>query len=353
MQQKERPPMPKNSPQVETALSGWDAEMAKEKVENKIGTKIADLVRDIATANQMAKDKFDGDTALMHTARGSVSALIGVGLESVMDSAWKTGIKNGQVWAGRIPLQIGEQTRAQLKELATKHVRWNYFVENTGKDLLTGFAYNAIAYFSGRMLPQAEAQHLLWSVGLNALEARGTKGLDSYVNREATIDAQRDLEKEKILRETRLAETKAAVAAAQGRSKELITRVQTDELAAQGNLDAVNNKIANLTIPEADVLKWQTTIRKYLKHSNPATILGVDWLLDGLVTLFKNVGKVRKVRKERGGLPGQKVEMPASNDRWQNRDRREQGDKKQNKVYYGRSQWNATKETNDDLGKAF
>lgn len=262
---------------------------------DRLGTFVGDMIRDIGTADQMAKEKFEGDTALMHAARGGVTTLVGVGLEYIVDGVWKKGIKEGKMWFGRTPFEFDDELKNKLKALEANYPRWHYFIENASKDLMSGLANNAISYFSGHMLPQAEAKHLLISTVVNAVESAGTAGLN-YEQKPGLLD----------------------------------------ETVAVGTLE------------------WQTGLRKVAKFSNPATVLGADWILDGFRTLFGNIQKVRSVRKEKGGLPGKKVDMSKQNDRWQRKDRSDQGWKGQdrgNKVYYGKSQWNSPKEEEVDLAK--
>ena len=297
---------------------------------------------------EKAKEKFD-ETAFKHVLRGGVTTMIGTGLEVVLDSVWSDALKNGELWLTRARLPIG---KGVIDSLHSLRERPQYFVENTSKDLITGLTYNTISYFSNRLLPSVQPSHLLWSIFTNAVEAVGTKGLQSEVqhNRaeqskiqaeQAYNQAQENL-RQKGYDQKNLSNTDNAT----------IYAAQVREAATL--LESTRTALNTITVPATEgLIEWQTKLRKYLKYSNPATILGIDWIIDGFGTLVWNFSKVRKVRKERGGLPGKKVEMPKEEKRWEDRKTGRWEDRNKDKVYYGRSQWNPQKEEINDLGKSF
>lgn len=322
-------------------LPSYEAARQKEKGSiDKLGTAFGDLLRDIGTANEMAKAKFDGDTALMHTARGSVSAMIGVGLETALDSVWDKAMDSGELWVGRILLKFGDDVKDKLKQL--QGTRLSYFIENASKDLITGAAYNGIAYFSRPMLPSAEAPHLVYSTFINAVEAAGTKGLPSELQNKSVTKVQKQIEAQESYIHKR-----------KDMDQYVDQNRDRDYINALIRLNDLKDVQSALPAPVPDTtLKWQSTIRKYIKYTNPVTLLGMDWMLDGVGTLLHNVGEVRRMRAAKGGLSGKKVYMPSEAPRgYQSKDRRDERPKGENTVYFGRGAVNVKKGVSDDLGK--
>ena len=108
-------------PLPELSKSLPERSLVKEKsVENKLGTAIGDLARDIGTANTMAKEKFDGDTALMHAARGGVTAMIGAGLKLAIDNVWNEAVSGRPLYVGRNQFNFGPNFKETNCEICGK-----------------------------------------------------------------------------------------------------------------------------------------------------------------------------------------------------------------------------------------
>ncbi len=315
----------------------------------KLKISVGDTISDIATANKMAQDKFEGDSALMQMAKGSMTTLIGVGLEKALDGTWKE-VLDGKPLLERPKLVLSEETRKQLKALEQSNTPLYHFITQASKDLATGVIYNGLAFFSRPMLKSAGGEHMLASLAANASEAFLTKDLGAPLRTKAALGAKELLVNERDQVRISMAES---------------TKAYTPESAEKGveaffKLGELNQKIDGFVIPEDKRLPWQTNLNKLLNYSNPATNLGLSMMIDGVSTLFKNFKEVKKVRKEKGGLAGKKVEMPKKGG-WQDRgDRggyrgghREKNNwqDKKDKVYYGQSN-NAVSREEEDLAKA-
>lgn len=379
----------------------------------KLNTAVADMGRDIVTANDMAKAKFDGDSALMHAARGGMTTLVGIGFDELLDGTLSKGIKQGEVWINKTKFPLGSDVVQQLTALGESRPRIRYFIESATKNFITGLAYNTTAYFSGRALPIAEPKHFLSSLVASAVESAGPKGQDgvkiynteplpedpkaiaTFMERQATEakaayenaprpqaimeEARKaalgDLERNQELFKTKWAEAKAnkvpgkdmldlwplplskrkiqkakrsiAIAAmAEGRkAEERIERLSEKAYEARIKADQYNHAAAySSRNTEQSRSNWKAEAQKLIKYANPATLLGIDWMTDGVAELVKNTKAVRKVRKEKG-IVGKSVDMPQADTRRNYFDRkpydnkRDVGGKPQYKsaVYYGKS----------------
>lgn len=278
-----------------------------------LGTTIMDTFRDLDTANKMAASKFDGDSALMHMARGFVSGAVGAGLEIASDQLWKKKWTGTEAIFPSAWFKVGSDIDSKMKQLAKKNPKLYYFVREGTQDLAIGALYNFIAFRSQPLLPQTEPKHLLASLATNAGESFFSKDMDQRVKREFAPD--RDINEGKL----------------QEKSEYL-----QDLLAKKGKkkLNSFDQKQLNKTNKEVSKLKKALygtdlppgVVQVALNLSNPITWLGVDMVWSGATTLAKNFVEVRKVRTEKGGLPGKTVYMP-----------------KENKVYYGNSRGNGRK----------
>lgn len=329
-----------------------EAKPQKEKTwVDKLKTSVGDTISDIATANKMAQDKFEGDSALMQMAKGSMTTLIGVGLEKALDGTWKE-VMDGRPLLERPKLVLSEETRKQLKALEQSNTPLYHFITQASKDLATGVIYNGLAFFSRPMLKSAGGEHMLASLAVDAAEAWGTKGLSSHLQAEQAIAKKNRFLKEAEVQKKRIEDL--------GFSRTHDARHIYEEATREHR--AALSSASAVVVPVDESLEWQANFNKILNYSNPATNLGLSMMVDGAGTLFKNFKEVKRVRKEKGGLAGKKVEMPKKGG-WQDRgdrggyhaqgERRDQHkwqDKKE-KVYYGQSN-RAVNREEEDLAKA-
>ncbi len=277
----------------------------KEKsIVERMGTNLADIVRDIDTASKMAKDTFDGDSALMRAARGGVSIALGAGMEKVTDMMWEG------IWSGntefidryKLPKETGVKVNkyaADSKDPYFYSARMAHFIREGSQDLAIGALNNIIAFRSQPILQKVEAIHLLRSLAIDAGQSFLTPSLGATEQQKAKtlVDAPSDA---KV--------TKAAEAVGVG---------------LPANKEVGKNILTSI-----------------LNLSNPVTHLGIDMVWSGVLELKKNWKEVRNVRKEKG-IVGKSVDMPKKYEKkeWGNRDQggRWQGNK--DKVYYGKSNW--------------
>lgn len=323
----------------------------------KIQTSIGDCIRDVITANKMAADAFEGDTALMQIAKGGMTTLVGVGLERVLEDSFHDAIAVGGKgrFLDRPFVTISEKTRRQLADMRLNDTKMYDFVYHAAKDLATGVIYNGLAFFSRPMFKSAGGEHMLASVALDAMEALGTTGLEShYAHEDATraVDVLR--EKQSALRSV-IAEKGKPAASSEGAYELANLRQQRDRLG-----DKIRRDVKKIPIDTS--LAWQMTARKYLNYSNPATLLGLDMIAKGGAEFIKNWKDVQKIRKENGGLAGKSVNMPKEEGRKNYGDRkpwtnnREQGNRRpytKGTVYYGQgqSQKDAKQQEEEDRAK--
>ncbi len=327
-----KPPLP-HIPKQEGEKGAWA---------DRLKTHVGDFARDIVTANKMATDKFDGDTALLRAAKGSVTALIGVGLERVINDVWEGGM-SGKELLSRPYIKFSQKTIDSIRALEKSNPRLHLFATQAIKDVVTGITYNGLAFFSRPMLESLKAEHLIASLGINVGEAIGlTHGVESPAKKAAALDRKQyletNLESNRRLM-TELVENKLPKGT-----------VTTPASEAFEQLGVAKQELSEWTLPEDTRLAWQMAIRKYLKYSNPASLFGISMIADGGATLVKNFLAVRKTRREKGGLPGQKVFMP-KNDDWHKGGGYRKDDRRQekrpynkDKVYYGRGKATAAAE---------
>ncbi len=186
MYPKEQPhPAPKES--WPAGLPKYEDIRPKERdLLGKMWTAAGDFVRDVDTANKMAKDKFEGDTALMHAARGAVTTGVGMGLEKAMDYVWDS------VWKGDIPFYDKAKFNPKMAEALNKfalanekNARLTYFIKEATQDLSISLFYNFMAFRSQPILPKAGPGHLIASIGADAVEAMVRPTLPHEVNQAA------------------------------------------------------------------------------------------------------------------------------------------------------------------------
>lgn len=279
-------------PIAERVVKGSEKSQEKPWVE-KVGTKLADIVRDIDTASKMAQDTFDGDSALMRSARGIVSIGFGVGMEKVTDAMW------ADIWSGEKSFierfTLPQDTAERLNKYAASatepyylKARFANFTKEGAQDLVIGAINNMIAFRSQPILQKVEATHLLRSLAIDAGQSFLTPSLGETEQKKSEVF------------------------------------VNTPGLSA--NKEVGKNILTSI-----------------LNLSNPVTHLGIDMVWSGLGELKKNWKEVRRVRAEKG-IVGKKVDMSKKFDKkeWGNRDSggRWQGNK--DKVFYGKSNWKSS-----------
>ncbi len=372
----------------------------KTNVLEKLKTSIGDLVSDIVTADRMAKEKFEGKGAFEYTLEGGMTTAIGVGMEAGLNELFDSVLKGDEPLVPRMfNLKLSKESTEQLKKLRTSDPRMYSFITNGVKDLAIAMAYNSAAFFSSRALRPVQSEHLLASLGIDAANAWGTPGLDTQIRTQAAHEdrqaaqlheAQKAFEEastkvalnkeerekyandmmalikrrneltskktyldEKIKKSTNMVEPSSEY-------KSLLTQIKLIESEMNGILSptitpvptVIHNDRSELGVNLEPV---ESTLKKMLRYSNPPVDLGISMMIDGVATLFKNIKEVQKVRKEKGGLVGKKVEMPKK-DKWQPRgERREYGNKppyNREKVYYGKSQWNSQSKQQEEEERA-
>lgn len=382
-------------------------EKEKRGAVEKIMTSVDDMIGDIVLANEMAKVKFDGDSALMHAARGGTTALIGLGLGTAFDNVLSKSADRGVMFLSRLQLPIDQDLANRLKTLEQDHPRIRYFAESASKNLMVGLGYNTIAYFSRPMLPSIEPKHLISSLVISGVDAAGPKGIEHIVTHPKVTDP-RDQERMAKLWEQQIADKKTAIekmpktaeAAASLARQEMIEelerterRIRNDwedafeegkltyeqikeklppiltssdidkrkqEFAAaasakgeaamsrrkalikelkqlQKTLVGIKAPVEQIEEPDTSASQLKHTIQNFVRSANPAVLLGMNWMIESVLTVRENTAQIRDIRKSKGGLPGQKVYIP------QKENRREYGNKpsyNKDKVYYGKSDWN-------------
>lgn len=302
------PPLP-NLPRVPERTPGKEKSWV-----NKLGTAIGDTISDIGTASDMAKDKFEGDSALMHAARGGLTTLLGIGLEKAIDGMWQKGFQGLEPISQRPWLEISPEAIKALEKIGEKYPAVYRFAREGSKDVVTGMLYNGIAFFSRPMFPSIEGKHLVRSTLVNALES--------------VIESP-----EYIREDIRLAPINRKTAS---------------------NMDKKSVDTSQFQKNDVQRSPWRENSLRILGLSNPATQLGADMITTAFSTLKRNYDEVQKARKEKGGMPGKKVEMPNSGgygDRKYYGNKREYGNKPQynkDKVYYGKSQWNMSPQQEEE-----
>jgi hypothetical protein len=326
-------------------LPKYEDVQAREKFTlKKLGNTLGDVARDIDTANKMAGDKFEGDSALMRTARGFVTTGIGVGLEKSMNFVWD------KVWQGDIPFYDKSKFGTGMAEAMNKfagssdfNARMYYLIKEGTQDLSLAIFYNFLAFRSQPLLPKAEPKHLLRALTADAIEAFATPispKLPGVVQLEAKLGTNSIIE-------AQINDLDEKIASYAGRShydkahdqqvfpmSELAEKLKQRKAALEG-------QVQQLDIPERQG-KVEEFIYKAVDVSNPVTMLGIDMIGSGITSLVRNFREVRKMRKEKGGMEGKKVPVPKK-EGWKDRggDRKpfEKRDYNKDKVYYGKSAW--------------
>lgn len=343
---------------VKSSVEGVFAKHTGEKKETefepgwwkKLETATLDLGRDVLTANEMAKSKLDGDSALLRAAKGATTTLLGIGLEKALDDVFERGITGKDPIIYRPQIQFSPKIAENLKNLERTNPRIHHFVLQATKDTLTGMIYNGISFFSRPMFESVKGEHLVGSLAVNATEAMFTKGLDYPMRSSDAKEARRSLDSQSDVQVQHLRELSQKIGINIDEQRQVYIKERL-------RLATEKKKIKDPTnVP----LEWQTWLRQYTAFSNPATLLGFDMIGTSMMTLQKNFSEVRKVRKEKG-IVGRKVEMPqphyvhakggasrgepyrGNDGRWQ----------KKESVYYGKSNAKTTQQQETEALEKF
>ena len=273
----------------------------------------------------------------------------------------------------------------KMNDFATKsdkNARLTYFIKEGTQDLSLSLLYNWMAFRSQPILPKTGPEHLLRTLGVDALEAFALPNIPQAVRDQVKQNQLKMAEaRYKDLRREfgdvdRIKETKKVVHfpeppdrgdrrysthdLPEPKPKPITEFVTTHQF--QLDLDDLDNEIRKVKRERNDLRSYkpqypevagkvEQVFRSVGDLSNPITQLGTEWMITGLANLVKNYREVRKVRGQKGGLEGKKVFMPKSEEhryqgnRYQSSDRRNEYAKRQDydrhdkhdRVYYGRS----------------
>lgn len=318
---------------------------------NKVGTYLADIVRDIGTANNMAKDKFEGNSALMQTAQGFVTGLVGVGLEYGTEQMWDRAWSNTGPIFDRF-LYIGGAT-GKLQKLADNgKSRLYYFIKEGTQDIAMGLLYNFMAFKGQPIFKKMEFKHVFTALTADAAEAFARPGVPEEVA-VSLKDQKKFLD---VSGELRATKENLANLEHMFKKPDDYKEKASEYQESISRLEAQQQQWEPTVVP---LTGWKMWLRNGFTISNPVTHLSLDMMSSGLNALYKNIREVRKVRSERGGLEGKKVFIPrqggdrSSGDRRPSYDRRQSSggrytpDRKQgyqkDKVYYGQAKHNDQK----------
>ncbi len=276
----------------------------------KLGTAVADTVKDIQSANDAAKRKFDGESALMHAARGALTGAVGAGLELATDDMFS------KAWRGEGPIFerfiMGESAGKKLAALTEKNPRLSHFVKEGTQDVALAALYNFIAYRSQPIFPQVESQHVLRSVAIDAFEAGFVKSIPSemrnaaaMINKKQTDKIYRGSYRSKPSNRQKIPfgpEGSAMLMDNYFRSKPRTEKKASPRFSYQR---ADRGPALITTTPDR-----QGIIGNMFNISNPVTQLGVEMVWSGLSTFAKNFSEIRKNRKVKKWSGGKDIIPP-------------------------------------------
>lgn len=315
-------PAPEQQPNIHKFRPGVDAaaavraDLEQERIAKSLWTKTGDVMRDIKTASDMAKDKFEGDSALMRTAKGFVSTGVGVGLEKSMDFVWD------KIWQGDIPYydktKFGEGMAEAMNRFARKSdltARLNYFIKESTQDMTMAIFYNFLAFRSQPLLEKAKPTHLLRSLYTNAIAATALPSLPQQMRYEAAESTNSIIGKKQEALQDKMDQLMRS-----GRYNNETHEFDYPQ-ATDDRINELHRQIGSLGLKyysydnDNNVLppvpgKVEQVFLTAFDLSNPVTQLGVDMIGSGIQTLVKNFGEVRKMREAKGGLPGKQVFVP-------------------------------------------
>lgn len=270
----------------------------------RLGKAAADMVGDIRSANDMAKRKFDGDSALMRVARGALTGAVGAGLELATDDMFS------KAWRGEGPIFerffMGESAGKKLAALSEKHPRISHFVKEGTQDVALAALYNFIAYRSQPIFTQVESQHVIRSLTADALEAGFVHSIPSEMKTVAKVIKQPKVDRWQQGRDRfKNPPAKRYALGGEGSEQQMNEFFSKKPSAGkQGERSRRPAKAPVIPMPER-----QGALGNIFNLSNPVTQLGVEMMWNGLSTFAKNYKELRQTRKlkewsgGKGGAP--------------------------------------------------
>ncbi|MBI5019730.1 hypothetical protein HZB58_05690 [Candidatus Gottesmanbacteria bacterium] len=254
----------------------------------RLGKAAADMVSDIRSANDMAKRKFDGDSALMRVARGALTGAVGAGLELATDDMFS------KAWRGEGPIferfVMGESAGKKLAALSEKHPRISHFVKEGTQDVALAALYNFIAYRSQPIFTQVESPHVLRSLAANAFEAGFVQSIPDEMKGAASRIKEKRVEKWKYRGGYRGNKQRAP---------------KKYPFGVEGSVMQMNDALGIHKPGQKQLLHKRTLtsvaergmVGSIFNLSNPVTQLGVEMMWNGLSTFAKNYKELRQTRK--------------------------------------------------------
>lgn len=268
----------------------------------KLGTAVAETVKDIKSANDAAKRKFDGESALMHAARGALTGAVGAGLELATDDMFS------KAWRGEGPIferfVMGENAGKKLASLSDKNPRLSHFIKEGTQDVALAALYNFIAYRSQPIFPQVESQHVLRSVATDALEAGFVKSIPSEMKSAASKMRQRQPEKSYNRGKFKSGpQQKKYPFGPEGSAMQMVDyfnpKYSTESVSSVKSYQQMDRPV-----------EQRGVVGNIFNLSNPVTQLGVEMVWNGLSTFAKNFSEARKNRQVKKWSGGKDITPP-------------------------------------------
>lgn len=263
----------------------------------RLGKAAADMASDIRSANDMAKRKFDGDSALMRVARGALTGAVGAGLELATDDMFS------KAWRGEGPIFerfiMGESAGKKLAALSKRSPRLSHFIKEGTQDVALAALYNFIAYRSQPIFTQVESQHVIRSLTADALEAGFLQSIPAEMQNAAAN--MKPTHKDKWQRRGHNRGYKP-----QPQQRKYSFGPEGSEQMMQeyfhpkkdvSNKSATKINVHSESVSKAGAPERSGLVGNLFNLSNPVTQLGVEMMWSGLSTFAKNYKDLRKTRK--------------------------------------------------------
>lgn len=306
-QHAERPQWQQEAPTDAPKVPGERLLIQEQSWFAKLGTAVADTVKDIKAANDAAKRKFDGETALMHAARGALTGAVGAGLELATDDMFS------KAWRGEGPIFerfiMGESAGKKLASLSEKNPRLSHFIKEGTQDVALAALYNFIAYRSQPIFPQVESQHVLRSVATDAFEAAFVKSIPSEMKLAAKSIQQKKADPWQGGRRPYAQPQKRYAVGPEGSEQQMNEFFQKHRRPSDRGFSPRSYKRAEQR-PIATTPDREGIIANVFNISNPVTQLGVEMVWNGLSTFTKNFSEIRKNRKVKKWSGGKDMTPP-------------------------------------------
>jgi hypothetical protein len=269
----------------------------------RLGTAVAETVKDIREANDMAKRKFDGDSALMRVARGALTGSVGAGLELATDDMFS------KAWRGEGPIFerfiMGENTGKKLAKLSEQHPRLSHFIKEGTQDVALAALYNFIAYRSQPIFTQVESPHVLRSLAADALEAGFIKTIPDEMKTAASAINQPKTDRwQQQRRRFRRPKQKKYPMGGEG-AEMMMNEFFKKKPTGENNAKRVTGKNTDTPMSER-----QGSLGNVFNLSNPVTQLGLEMVWSGMTTFAKNFSELRKARKVNEWSGGKAASSP-------------------------------------------